>query len=163
MVNLGQTLEEIVSSHGYLPSDVRWVSTDFQRTLESLLGVRAGFEGESGLEEIEVDATRTNELIPDPQPRLTEKQAELERDIVNSEDFKAWDGEHEADRLRLSEVLSVSFAILGINQTFTSPSNPPSPPPSLFSPPPPPQYPSVSVRSQSPLPPVSSGPSYPRF
>jgi hypothetical protein len=63
----------------------------------------------------------------------------------------------------LSEVLSVSFAILGINQTFTSPSNPPSPPPSLFSPPPPPQYPSVSVRSQSPLPPVSSGPSYPRF
>ena len=128
MVNLGQTLEEIVSSHGYLPSDVRWVSTDFQRTLESLLGVRAGFEGESGLEEIEVDATRTNELIPDPQPRLTEKQAELERDIVNSEDFKAWDGEHEADRLRLSEVLSVSFWHCGISQTFTSPSNPPLPP-----------------------------------
>ncbi|GMH65216.1 hypothetical protein TrRE_jg4647 [Triparma retinervis] len=109
MVDLGRTFSEIVSSRGYDPSDVRWVSTDFQRTLESLLGVLAGFYGDGdgdGQPQVEVDATRTSRLIPDPQPRLTEAQAELEGELVRTPDFKSWDSHREADRIRLSDSLS---------------------------------------------------------
>lgn len=63
------------------PSKVKIKSTNFPRTIQSvqalLLGLfPLGYDGE-----IEIDASETDVLIPDPQPRLTVEQVELEREL----------------------------------------------------------------------------------
>ena len=63
------------------PSKVKIMSTDFPRTIQSvqalLMGLfPLGYDGE-----IEIDAKHTDILIPDPQPRLSQEQVELERTL----------------------------------------------------------------------------------
>jgi Histidine acid phosphatase. len=63
------------------PSKVKIKSTNFPRTIQSvqalLLGLfPLGYDGE-----IEIDASETDVLIPDPQPRLSVEQVELEREL----------------------------------------------------------------------------------
>lgn len=63
------------------PSKIKIKSTNFPRTIQSvqalLLGLfPLGYDGE-----IEIDATGTDVLIPDPQPRLSVEQVELEREL----------------------------------------------------------------------------------
>ena len=63
------------------PSKVKIKSTNFPRTIQSvqalLLGLLPlGYDGE-----IEIDASETDVLIPDPQPRLSVEQVELEREL----------------------------------------------------------------------------------
>ncbi|GFH45889.1 hypothetical protein CTEN210_02363 [Chaetoceros tenuissimus] len=63
------------------PSKVKIMSTDFPRTIQSvqalLLGLfPLGYDGE-----LEIDAQNTDILIPDPQPRLSIEQVELEREL----------------------------------------------------------------------------------
>jgi len=67
--------------HPVHPSKVKIMSTDFPRTIQSvqalLLGLfPLGYDGE-----IEIDAKHTDVLIPDPQPRLSQEQVELEREL----------------------------------------------------------------------------------
>lgn len=63
------------------PSKVKIKSTDFPRTIQSvqalLMGLfPLGYDGD-----IEIDARHTDVLIPDPQPRLSLEQVELEREL----------------------------------------------------------------------------------
>jgi len=63
------------------PSKVKIKSTNFPRTIQSvqalLMGLfPLGYDGE-----IEIDASETDVLIPDPQPRLSVEQVELEREL----------------------------------------------------------------------------------
>eukprot|EP00979_Chaetoceros_neogracilis_P007174 scaffold1506_cov220-Chaetoceros_neogracile.AAC.4 len=63
------------------PSKVKIMSTDFPRTIQSvqalLMGLfPLGYDGK-----IEIDAKHTDILIPDPQPRLSQEQVELEREL----------------------------------------------------------------------------------
>lgn len=61
------------------PSKVKVTSTDFPRTIQSVQALLLGLfpEGYEGI--IEIDARHTNIMIPDPQPRLSTEQVQLER------------------------------------------------------------------------------------
>jgi acid phosphatase len=77
-INSGRLFTMIDPVH---PSKVKIMSTDFPRTIQSvqalLMGLfPLGYDGE-----IEIDAMHTDILIPDPQPRLSQEQAELEREL----------------------------------------------------------------------------------
>lgn len=64
------------------PSHVQVISTDFSRTIQSVQGVLVGlFPDWQG--EIEIDARHTSDLIPDPQPRRTTEQEELELKLAS--------------------------------------------------------------------------------
>ena len=63
------------------PSKVKIKSTDFPRTIQSvqalLMGLfPLGYDGH-----IEIDVSHTDIMIPDPQPRLSNEQVELERTL----------------------------------------------------------------------------------
>ena len=81
MIELGARLrEDLRASFGadVAPSDVKLYSTDFPRTLQSLQGTLLGlFDGEGA--EFSIDASYTQIMIPDPQPRNYPKQVVLEK------------------------------------------------------------------------------------
>ena len=58
------------------PSNTRVISTDFPRTIQSAQGVLVGLFPNNVI--IDIDARRTSDLIPDPQPRRSKEQEELE-------------------------------------------------------------------------------------
>ena len=64
------------------PNYVQVISTDFPRTIQSVQGVLVGlFPDLHG--EIKIDARHTSDLIPDPQPRRTIEQEELELKLAS--------------------------------------------------------------------------------
>jgi acid phosphatase len=78
------------------PDHVAVYSTDFPRTIQSVQGLLVGLfpdgiSGSSGGDAgddaavVEIDARHTDAMIPDPQPRRTAEQGELERELVRSD------------------------------------------------------------------------------
>lgn len=66
------------------PSNLRAVSTKFERTVQSAQAVFSGlFPTGTGDEVIEIDTRHTTLLLPDPQPRQTKEQELLEDKLSN--------------------------------------------------------------------------------
>lgn len=64
-----------------VPENIKVISTDFPRTIQSVQGVLVGLFGDDERNDdtvIPIDARHTNNLIPDPQPRRSREQEELE-------------------------------------------------------------------------------------
>ncbi|KAL3903395.1 MAG: hypothetical protein SGILL_010463, partial [Bacillariaceae sp.] len=65
------------------PTDIKIYSTDFDRTIQSVQGVLVGFFPDGPSETIEIDWRHTTSwMIPDPQPRRTHEQEELELELA---------------------------------------------------------------------------------
>jgi len=60
------------------PQNLQVISTDFPRTIQSVQGVLVGLFDEDNTDVIDIDARHTSNLIPDPQPRRSKEQEELE-------------------------------------------------------------------------------------
>jgi len=68
----------------FTPKDIKVYSTDFPRTIQSVQGLLVGFfpDGVTG-DEIQIDCRDTTSwMIPDPQPRATKEQEDLERQLA---------------------------------------------------------------------------------
>jgi Histidine phosphatase superfamily (branch 2) len=66
------------------PSNIRVISTNFMRTVQSVQGVLTGLFPDgttTAQEKIDIDIRHTNWIIPDPQPRHTKEQEELEQKL----------------------------------------------------------------------------------
>ena len=67
------------------PKDIKVYSTDFARTIQSVQGLLVGFfpDGIPSSDEIEIDCRDTTSwMIPDPQPRQSKEQEDLERELA---------------------------------------------------------------------------------
>ena len=81
-------------------------STDFPRTIQSVQALCQGlFPVVSRRSPIQIDATRGHYMIPDPVPRLTTEQEELEEAVLASEAVRAHADAVEPLRVHLSDVL----------------------------------------------------------
>jgi len=60
------------------PSNIRVYSTDFSRTIQSVQGLLVGLFPDGTDESIPIDVRNTDWIIPDPQPRRTVEQHDLE-------------------------------------------------------------------------------------
>eukprot|EP00586_Coscinodiscus_wailesii_P007434 CAMPEP_0172491680 /NCGR_PEP_ID=MMETSP1066-20121228/22548_1 /TAXON_ID=671091 /ORGANISM="Coscinodiscus wailesii, Strain CCMP2513" /LENGTH=382 /DNA_ID=CAMNT_0013260843 /DNA_START=317 /DNA_END=1465 /DNA_ORIENTATION=- len=95
------------SSRRLHPSRVRVTSTDFPRTLQSVTGLLVGLfpDKDPAAEKMTIDARHTDIMIPDPQPRRTKEQEELEKELASA----VTDTEREKNMrdlaVRVSEVL----------------------------------------------------------
>ena len=85
---LSTTLDRASSSDifriRFSPKDIKVYSTNFARTIQSVQGLLVGFfpDGLSS-EEIDIDCRDTTSwMIPDPQPRQTKEQEDLERQLA---------------------------------------------------------------------------------
>ena len=87
--------------------EVRVHSTDFPRTIESVQALLQGLFSphERRQRPIEIDATRSDRMIPDPVPRATTEQAQLEAAVLRSDAVLAHAAEVEPLRQRYSQVL----------------------------------------------------------
>lgn len=65
------------------PANIRVISTSFVRAIQSVQGVLAGLFPDGFSETIEIDTRETMNMIPDPQPRHTKEQAELEDKLAD--------------------------------------------------------------------------------
>lgn len=63
--------------------DVRVVCTDFPRTIQSVQGVLVGLFPDGLKETVEIDCSHTSWMIPDPQPRRSSEQEELEVQLAS--------------------------------------------------------------------------------
>lgn len=86
------------------PNKIVIKSTDFPRTLQSVQALLVGLfpDGLPHGTKIEIDARHTDILIPDPQPRLSVEQAELERKLSQRQHLL----EREAELKTLSQKIS---------------------------------------------------------
>lgn len=92
-ISLGTTLRtEILSSFpslspdSFSPRDLHVLSTDFSRTIASVRGVLTGLFPDPPAPSsppITIDTSYTNILIPDPQPRNTQRQLDLESSLLS--------------------------------------------------------------------------------
>jgi Histidine phosphatase superfamily (branch 2) len=82
---LGRTLHPHIwtADRPLKPSNIRVISTNFLRTIQSVQGVLTGLfpDGTNSDEKIDIDIRHTNWIIPDPQPRHTKEQEELEKEL----------------------------------------------------------------------------------
>jgi len=87
------------------PSKLKITSTDFPRTIQSVQALLLGLfpEGYDGI--IEIDARHTDIMIPDPQPRLSEEQVQLERVLSQRSHLLEREKELEGIAGKVSEVL----------------------------------------------------------
>jgi Histidine phosphatase superfamily (branch 2) len=65
------------------PRHVKVVSTDFQRTILSVQGTLIGIFPDPEKEPIDIDVRHTSIMIPDPQPRRSAEQVELEQVLAS--------------------------------------------------------------------------------
>lgn len=86
------------------PNKIVVKSTDFPRTLQSVQALLVGLfpDGLPDGTHIEIDARHTDILIPDPQPRLSVEQAELEKKLSQRKHLL----EREAELKTLSKKIS---------------------------------------------------------
>jgi len=62
------------------PQRIKVISTNFPRTVQSVQGLLVGlFPDGTDDHHIDIDVRKTNEMIPDPQPRRTQEQVDLEK------------------------------------------------------------------------------------
>jgi hypothetical protein len=61
------------------PSNIRVISTDFPRTIQSVQGLLVGLFPDSSETSIPIDVRHTSWMIPDPQPRRSVQQHDLEQ------------------------------------------------------------------------------------
>ena len=62
------------------PQRIKVTSTNFPRTVQSVQGLLVGlFPDGTDDHHIDIDVRKTNEMIPDPQPRRTQEQIDLEK------------------------------------------------------------------------------------
>ena len=66
------------ANHPLTPSSVRVYSTFFDRTIESVQGVLVGLFPDGLTDTVPIDVRHTHIIIPDPQPRRTKEQEDLE-------------------------------------------------------------------------------------
>lgn len=128
MVELGGRLredltrddEETVEQHGrklllryrpLLPDDgaVAVTSTDFSRTIQSAQALLVGLLPDHADTKIEIDARHTDIMIPDPQPRRTPEQAELESELTHRSELQAREQRLRPLAVRVTENLAQSF------------------------------------------------------
>jgi hypothetical protein len=69
------------------PKDVKILSTDFPRTIQSVQGVLIGLFPDGVEGNIDIDCRHTSWLIPDPQPRRSNEQEELEMKLATRPHF----------------------------------------------------------------------------
>lgn len=94
MIKVGINLRETYFVEKQIaPKDVQVFSTDFPRTIQSVQGLLVGLfpddtdhqDNQDSSTTIKIDARNTNWMIPDPQPRRTREQEELENALANRE------------------------------------------------------------------------------
>lgn len=63
------------------PQRIKVTSTNFPRTIQSVQGLLVGLfpDGTEDDHHVYIDVRKTNEMIPDPQPRRTQEQIDLEK------------------------------------------------------------------------------------
>lgn len=96
MIELGDRLREdlhsidgIFSTNQLTSKEIRVVSTDFPRTIQSVQCLLVGLfpDGVPNDECIEIDVRHTNKMIPDPQPRRYKLQEQLEKELAMHPDI----------------------------------------------------------------------------
>ena len=98
-------------------SDIKTISTDFPRTIQSLHGVLVGMfpDGFGDAETtIDIDCRHTAWLIPDPQPRRSQEQEQLEVELASRDYFRRRD----ADMLPLARKVTEALAPLLAPEAF---------------------------------------------
>lgn len=93
------------------PSKIKVISTDFPRTLQSVQAVLVGLfpDGFRDLDNdisIKIDSRYTSELIPDPQPRLSNEQVQLEIELSQRPHLQERENELQDLALKLTHKLS---------------------------------------------------------
>ncbi|CAJ1935424.1 unnamed protein product [Cylindrotheca closterium] len=87
MIAVGSQLKEELTdaSNPLSPKDIRVVSTDFPRTIQSAQAVILGLwpDGIPEGEGVAIDCRHTHWMIPDPQPRNSEEQKQLEQYLIS--------------------------------------------------------------------------------
>ena len=89
------------------PKRIKVTSTNFPRTVQSVQGLLIGlFPDGTDDHRLEIDVTKTDKMIPDPQPRRTTEQVELEK-VLAARPYLAQREEEMRDLAeRVSEALS---------------------------------------------------------
>lgn len=64
------------------PQSITVMSTDFPRTIQSVQALLIGLFPDGMSTNLDIDARHTNIMIPDPQPRRTIEQTELEKQLI---------------------------------------------------------------------------------
>lgn len=65
------------------PQRIKVTSTNFPRTVQSVQGLLVGlFPDGTDDHHVDIDVRKTNEMIPDPQPRRTQEQIDLEKSLA---------------------------------------------------------------------------------
>ena len=110
------------------PRHVKVISTDFPRTIQSVQGVLLGLFDDENDAIIDIDARHTSDLIPDPQPRRSKEQEELELKLAARYHLQKREEEMRGLAVRTTEALmpllgegafDVSFGV-GEEKTKTS-------------------------------------------
>lgn len=87
MIALGNQLKQELSnaSQPLTPKDIRVISTNFPRTIQSAQCVVLGLfpDGLPEGEDVVIDCRHTRWMIPDPQPRNSEEQLQLEKYLIS--------------------------------------------------------------------------------
>lgn len=90
------------------PSKLRVWSTDFPRTIQSVQGTLVGLfpDPADTSVPIQVDVRHTNNMIPDPQPRQSIEQEELERTLAARPHLRAMEKEMKALAVEVTQSLN---------------------------------------------------------
>lgn len=87
------------------PQAIRVHSTDFPRTIQSVQALLQGLFPADRATTVEIDATKTEQMIPDPVPRVSREQEKLESAVLESEAVVRHSAAVEPLRKRYSDVL----------------------------------------------------------
>lgn len=106
------------------PTKIKVKSTDFPRTLQSVQALLVGLfpDGLPEGTQIDIDARHTDVLIPDPQPRMSAEQVELEKLLSQREHVLHKEAELKTLALKISNELKsfisddANSAVFGIGE-----------------------------------------------
>jgi acid phosphatase len=87
------------------PKNIKYISTNFPRTIQSAQGLLVGLFPDSTEEPIVIDARQTDIFIPDPQPRQTPEQEALEKELAAQPHLKLKEQEMRPLAIRVTEAL----------------------------------------------------------
>lgn len=99
------------------PSNVKIISTNFPRTIQSVQGLLVGLFPDGTEDTIHIDARNTDIMIPDPQPRRTPEQEDLEAQLAKQPHLKVKEKEMRPLAIRATEALrdSLGEGALGVS------------------------------------------------